>query len=163
MTHRIPKRYESVGFLDKNNDTIHEGLLQVLSKSSAPFVAGLCPPETEEVSHGPQGGRFKSVSGRFSLQLGNLMATLNETTSHFIRCIKPNQEQKPRVLERFGVMTQLQYSGMCAALLLMQAGFPTRISFVELHERYVVLQLCHLPSLTDFFFLFCVCVNSREH
>jgi myosin-6 len=139
--------YESVGFLAKNNDTIHEGLLQVLSQSTAPFVAALCPAEAEEVSFGPQGGRFKSVSGRFMTQLGSLMDTLYKTTSHFIRCIKPNQEKKTRTLERFGVMTQLQYSGMCAALLLMQAGFPTRISFVELHERYAPLMPAMMTRL----------------
>lgn len=33
-------------------------------------------------------------------------------------------------------MVQLQYSGMCAALVLMQAGFPTRVSFDELYSRY---------------------------
>jgi myosin-6 len=130
--------YETDGFLDKNNDTIHDSLLEVLSVSKSAFVAGLRPAETEaEASkYGPQGGRFKSVSTRFSLQLKSLMATLNSTSSHFIRCIKPNQVQKPAVLERAAVMTQLRYSGMCAALLLMQAGFPTRVSFDEMYMQY---------------------------
>lgn len=33
-------------------------------------------------------------------------------------------------------MQQLRYSGMCTALELMQHGFPTRISFEELYNRY---------------------------
>ena len=132
--------YETDGFLDKNNDTIHDSLLGVLSESGSPFVTELRPAESEDdrkdAKFGPQGGRFKSVSHRFSKQLQELMATLNSTNSHFIRCIKPNQEQKPQVLDRHGVTTQLRYSGMCAALLLMQAGFPTRISFEDLYAQY---------------------------
>jgi myosin-6 len=132
--------YETEGFLHKNNDTIHDGLLQVLAESAAPFVTELVPPSaTEEekgVAHGPQGGRFKSVSKRFSTQLGSLMGTLYSTNSHFVRCIKPNQQQRSGVLDRHAVMTQLRYSGMCAALLLMQAGFPTRVSFEELYHQY---------------------------
>lgn len=72
----------------------------------------------------------------FQRQLDALMGTLRTTTSHFIRCVKPNEEQAPGVFDAPSVMTQLRYSGMCAALLLMQAGFPTRIAFTELHERY---------------------------
>ena len=55
--------YETEGFLHKNNDTIHDGLLQVLSESSAPFVKELVKDQVAEkdVTHGPQGGRFKSV------------------------------------------------------------------------------------------------------
>ena len=133
--------YEADGFLDKNNDTIHDSLLEVLSESSSTFVTELRPNESDnedesDAKFGPQGGRFKSVSARFSAQLKELMTTLNSTNSHFIRCIKPNQEQKPQVLDRHGVMTQLRYSGMCAALLLMQAGFPTRISFDDLYKQY---------------------------
>eukprot|EP00039_Didymoeca_costata_P004049 m.71095 g.71095 ORF g.71095 m.71095 type:complete len:1393 (+) comp12208_c0_seq1:11-4189(+) len=128
--------YETTGFLDKNNDTIHDGLLSVLSESKSKFMKDLCPKEEDEISFGPHGGRFKSVSARFTKQLASLMTTLNKTVSNFIRCIKPNQLQKPAILDRNSVMTQLRYSGMCAALLLMQAGFPTRISFKELHERY---------------------------
>jgi myosin-6 len=64
------------------------------------------------------------------------MEILYKTNSHFIRCIKPNGQQKPNVFVNDAVMTQLRYSGMCAALVLMQAGFPTRISFDDLFSRY---------------------------
>ena len=129
--------YETARFLAKNNDTIHDELIALLTTSSVPFVKGLFPAaKAEVVAYGPTGGRFKSVSSTFRTQLTSLMDTLNATNSHFIRCIKPNADQSPRSFDSNSVMTQLQYSGMCAALLLMQAGFPTRISFGELHSRY---------------------------
>jgi myosin-6 len=144
--------YETSRFLDKNNDTIHDELLAVLAGSANPFVRSLVPVvEAEECTYGPSGGRFKSVSANFSGQLGKLMGVLQKTTSHFIRCIKPNEMQKPMVLEPVSVMTQLRYSGMCAALILMQAGFPTRVSFQELYDRYkphMPRQLLKLKPIT---------------
>lgn len=76
------------------------------------------------------------MSARFREQLNSLMADLYATTSHFIRCIKPNELQKPGIFDNNSVMTQLRYNGMCTALELMQAGFPTRIGFDELHARF---------------------------
>lgn len=129
--------YETKHFLAKNNDTIHDELINILADSSTKFVSSLFAKEVDEdTTYGPSGGRFKSVSKQFNTQLQSLMAKLNVTTSHFIRCIKPNAEQKPRKFDPNSVMTQLRYSGMCAALQLMQAGFPTRISFLELKSLY---------------------------
>eukprot|EP00051_Salpingoeca_urceolata_P000871 m.36831 g.36831 ORF g.36831 m.36831 type:complete len:1395 (+) comp11051_c0_seq2:57-4241(+) len=133
--------YETARFLDKNNDSIHADLTALLVRSTSPFVADLFAvmagsDDAAASQHGPSGGRFKSVSANFEGQLSALMSKLTATTSHFIRCIKPNGEQKPGVFNAAEVMTQLRYSGMCAALELMQAGFPTRIGFEELYDRY---------------------------
>ncbi len=77
------------------------------------------------------------------------MSELNSTTSHFIRCIKPNQLQVPSKFDNTGVMTQLRYNGMCTALELMQYGFPTRIGFEELYARYVCFCIyIYLPKPT---------------
>ncbi len=78
------------------------------------------------------------------------MSELNSTTSHFIRCIKPNQLQVPSKFDNIGVMTQLRYNGMCTALELMQYGFPTRIGFEELYARYVYIYLPKLDLWFDF-------------
>jgi len=129
--------YEVSEFLPKNNDTIHDELLLVLAGSAAPETAQLSPPaEAEKATYGPTGGRFKSMSARFQTQLAELMTTLRDTDAHFIRCIKPNDMQQPHNFDSSSVLTQLRYSGMCAALRLLQAGFPTRISFEELHQRF---------------------------
>lgn len=122
-------------------------LLQVVLESKCDLVKALAPVVEEKVDHGPHGGRFKSVSKRFNTQLGNLMATLNSTASNFIRCIKPNHEKKSWVIDRHSVLTQLQYSGMCAALLLMQAGYPTRYAFDVLYDRYAKLMPAMLRKL----------------
>eukprot|EP00040_Diaphanoeca_grandis_P039058 m.258055 g.258055 ORF g.258055 m.258055 type:complete len:1513 (+) comp36042_c0_seq1:104-4642(+) len=130
-----PVCYETDKFLEKNNDTIHDELLAILTQSSLSVARDVFPKEVETVEFGPH-GRFKSVSKIFNGQLHELMSILRETGSHFIRCVKPNSKQAPQKFDSEPVMLQLRYSGMCAALDLMQAGFPTRVAFTELYSRY---------------------------
>lgn len=42
------------------------------------------------------------------LQLQQLMDTLNSTEPHYIRCVKPNNELKPVILDSNNVMQQLR-------------------------------------------------------
>jgi myosin heavy subunit len=132
--------------LDKNNDTLHDDLQRLLYNSKRQFLVSIFPPLDEEI-YMASTRRFKSVSGRFQQQLEQLMNKLNSTTSHFIRCIKPNEAQKPEVFHAGSVMQQLRYNGMCTALRLMQQGFPTRCSFEDLYERYASLMPTSISRL----------------
>ena len=124
--------------MDKNNDTVQEDLLQLLSGSRHAYVQLLFPHRELVLSDGEAGKKFDSISAKFQGQLGNLMVKLGATTSNFIRCIKPNGSQAPDLFQNHEVMVQLRYSGMCAALDLLQHGFPTRIAVDDLHARYAM-------------------------
>jgi myosin-5 len=100
-------------------------LTQTRYVSKRAFLKGLFPPLDEDLLNSSAATRrFKSVSARFQQQLEQLMNKLNTTTSHFIRCIKPNEMQKPDIFNAGAVMQQLRYNGMCTALRLMQQVTP---------------------------------------
>eukprot|EP00299_Pterocystis_sp_00344_P009852 c4277_g1_i1.p1 GENE.c4277_g1_i1~~c4277_g1_i1.p1 ORF type:complete len:1130 (+),score=294.46 c4277_g1_i1:451-3390(+) len=128
--------YSLEGFLDKNNDTLQQDLLLAVMQSKSAFLLELFPEHKELAADKMKGTRFASVSNKFSTQLESLMEVLHATSSHFIRCIKPNPQQKPNLYDRFSVMTQLRCSGMLDALRLMHEGFPTRCPYDDLYERY---------------------------
>ena len=65
-----------------------------------------------------------------------LLDALESTDAHFIRCIKPNNELKPNQLYGAFVLTQLKCSGTLEAVELMQRGYPSRIPYSAIHERY---------------------------
>jgi len=118
---------------------LHHDLQHLLSVADRKFLKSIFAVkqvDDEEAVIVDANRRFKSVSGRFQKQLASLMDELNVTISHFIRCIKPNELQKPAIFNDASVMQQLRYNGMCTALELMQIGFPTRIAFDELYVRY---------------------------
>jgi myosin-5 len=110
------------GFLAKNMDPLNDGLLGMLVSSSVELVAALFAPTAEEGAAPKPGSRKKkkaTVSTKFKKQLNLLTESLASTTSHFIRCVKPNVQKKPKVFEGPKVMDQLRCSGMIEALELM--------------------------------------------
>lgn len=83
-----------------------------------------------------RGVRFNSLASSFAQQLKSLMETLNTTTPHFVRCVNPNGRQRPNDFEDHYVRSQLRYGGLIEALRILKCGYPTRISYVDVHERY---------------------------
>ena len=69
-------------------------------------------------------------------QLFKLMNTLENTTPHFIRCIKPNSKQLPRVYEEDLVLQQLRCCGVLEVVRISRSGYPTRLTLQEFAGRY---------------------------
>ena len=71
----------------------------------------------------------RSISFKFRDEMGSLIETLNRCEGHFIRCIKPNDERKPFLLDPEMTRAQLQSCGVLEAAKVSQAGYPKRIPF----------------------------------
>eukprot|EP01104_Vermistella_antarctica_P010695 TRINITY_DN286_c1_g1_i1.p1 TRINITY_DN286_c1_g1~~TRINITY_DN286_c1_g1_i1.p1 ORF type:complete len:1217 (-),score=447.82 TRINITY_DN286_c1_g1_i1:89-3739(-) len=123
--------YATDGFLEKNNDTLHNDLIMLMRTSGSKFVEELF------VDSGVVGrSRHATITNRFYDGLTSLMTRLKSTCSNFIRCINPNPEQVPGKINSPLVMQQLRCSGMLEALRIMAAGFPTRCYFTDLYNKY---------------------------
>eukprot|EP00946_MAST-07B_sp_MAST-7B-sp1_P003569 g3569.t1 len=86
--------------------------------------------------------RMPSVSSQFKCQLRDLMNTLQQTTPHYIRCIKPNMEKKPLVMVVSECLRQLKNAGMMEVVRIRKQGFASR----ELHEDFFVRHKRICPS-----------------
>lgn len=93
------------------------------------------------------------------------MQRLENTTPHFIRCIKPNNLQSPGVYEQELVLQQLRCCGVLEVVRISRSGFPTRMSHQKFARRWNWLvffsgkkaRLVLVSSEeTDFFFIFCL-------
>ncbi len=69
--------------------------------------------------------------------MGSLIETLNRCEGHFIRCIKPNDERKPFLLDPEMTRAQLQSCGVLEAAKVSQAGYPKRIPFRDFVLRFM--------------------------
>ena len=135
--------YHAEGFLQKNNNSLHADLDLLLRATQHPFVQEVLKTADAAAADAPDapakrsksGGRFSSISAHFLTQLGELHASVQETTSHFVRCINPNTLKEADAFRGAHVLHQLRCSGMMEALRLMHAGFPTRCPFDALYER----------------------------
>ena len=100
--------YDADGFLEKNKDLLYADLYEVMTQSAHPSTAKMFPPMDKHSR-----SRY-SLGAQFRKQLDKLMHVLNQTHSHYIRCIKPNAFKAPRMIESKDVLDQLRYSGMHA-------------------------------------------------
>ncbi|NXU47361.1 MYO6 protein, partial [Turnix velox] len=131
--------YETMQFVEKNNDALHMSLESLICESKDKFVRQLFESNTNNNRDPKQkAGKlsFISVGNKFKTQLNLLLEKLHSTGSSFIRCIKPNLKMTNHQFEGGQILSQLQCSGMVSVLDLMQGGFPSRASFHELYNMY---------------------------
>ncbi|NWX47153.1 MYO6 protein, partial [Steatornis caripensis] len=131
--------YETMQFVEKNNDALHMSLESLICESKDKFVRQLFESNTNNNKDPKQkAGKlsFISVGNKFKTQLNLLLEKLHSTGSSFIRCIKPNLKMTSHHFEGGQILSQLQCSGMVSVLDLMQGGFPSRASFHELYNMY---------------------------
>jgi len=78
-----------------------------------------------------------TISNEFRNQLQELMGQIRTTQPHFVRCIKPNPQNRPFVdastsdpvplFHRRSVVEQLRYQGVLEAIRVARAGYPVRL------------------------------------
>ena len=139
--------YSSDGFLEKNNDSLDQLFTQQLGKS----VSGVCREmatmaaardksaaqrAAREDSSAGRGAAFASVSRRFTEDINALVATLNGTTAHFIRCMKPNARFASLDWDEPMMTAQLRCNGTLEAVQLMRNGYPNRVPYDLMVDRY---------------------------
>ena len=149
-----PVFYNVTNFLDKNKDQLHPDIVGVLRASSIDLVSSMFPPDpVEQQAAGSRGsvkmgGKPKTLGGQFKTQLNDLIATLNSTYPHFVRCMKSNDEKRGNIFTAGRMQDQLRYAGLVEVCRIRKLGFPVRRPFDEFFKRF---RCCNLtvPNLDE--------------
>ncbi|XP_029861409.1 myosin-IIIb-like isoform X1 [Aquila chrysaetos chrysaetos] len=155
-------QYTARGFLEKNRDTLPANvhglfinsvtpLLSVLFKATISRTGTLMPHVKAKVIPGADkfnSTRKQSAGAQFRHSLMMLMERLYSANPHFVRCIKPNSQKEPGVVDSQVVLQQLQYNGLLETIRIRRDGFSWRPSFEEFAERYGILLVKPDVSLT---------------
>ncbi|XP_025786918.1 unconventional myosin-Vb [Puma concolor] len=153
--------YLSDGFLEKNRDTVYEEQINILKASKFPLVADLFHDDKDSVPATTAPGKGssskinirsarpplkvsnkehkKTVGHQFRTSLHLLMETLNATTPHYVRCIKPNDEKLPFHFDPKRAVQQLRACGVLETIRISAAGYPSRWAYHDFFNRYRVL------------------------
>ena len=143
--HHYPGKvtYDTTGFLEKNKDPLSQDLIVLMQFSDDEFVVSLFKEKPEaELKSGTR--RFKSakfvgVIDSFRVSLNDLVKTLKQTKTHFIRCVKPNEVKEPHNFVDNVMMRQLYTSGVVQAVTATRKGFPDHLPFDELLNRFAMI------------------------
>uniref|UniRef100_A0A8C6XBM7 Myosin VIIA n=1 Tax=Naja naja TaxID=35670 RepID=A0A8C6XBM7_NAJNA len=129
--------YETKGFLEKNRDTLHGDIIQLVHSSRNKFIKQIFQADVAMGAETRK--RSPTLSSQFKRSLELLMRTLGVCQPFFVRCIKPNEYKRPMLFDRELCVRQLRYSGMMETIRIRRAGYPIRYTFVEFVDRYRVL------------------------
>ena len=154
-----PVYYNVTNFLDKNKDTLHDCIVGVLKASSVAMIVDMFG-ENADATHkqaghaaAPKAGTKKpTLGGQFKTQLNDLIATLNATHPHFVRCMKSNDEKKGNIFAAGRMQDQLRYAGLVEVCRIRKLGYPVRRPFDEFFKRFrcCFLTASGLDNLTAF-------------
>uniref|UniRef100_A0A673W767 Myosin VC n=1 Tax=Salmo trutta TaxID=8032 RepID=A0A673W767_SALTR len=155
--------YQCWGFLEKNRDTLYEELIDTMRTSKFPLLANFFLEE-EPGGVGSKGIKVRparpgvkpanknlrtTVGEKFRSSLYLLMETLNATTPHYVRCIKPNEEKMPFEYDSKRVVQQLRACGVLETIHISAQSYPSRWTYIEFYSRYSILMSQQELLLTD--------------
>ena len=123
--------YTTNEWLEKNSDPLKEEAKLALnaSKIADADTRQLVSTLLDTADCAPSDGQSRkrtSVSTRFRQQLVALRTELESTETHFIRCVKPNMQAQPRVLDGAHVNMQLESAGVLQTIAVKRQGYPAR-------------------------------------
>lgn len=128
-----PIQYCATNFLLKNKDVLRAELMELIQNSSNPIVKELFEGQVIERGKIAKGSL---IGSQFLNQLTSLMALINSTEPHFIRCIKPNETKKPLDWCEPKILIQLQALSILEALVLRTLGYSYRRIYTEFLHQY---------------------------
>ncbi|XP_070524127.1 unconventional myosin-Va isoform X1 [Cardiocondyla obscurior] len=145
-------QYETAGFLEKNRDTVIEEQVDVLRSGENKLLRRLFTDEdpklavphtrvkvsTQKSAPASTANKQnkKTVGSQFRDSLNMLMATLNATTPHYVRCIKPNDEKEAFEYSPVRAVQQLRACGVLETIRISAAGFPSQRTYGDFFQRY---------------------------
>uniref|UniRef100_A0A670IV87 Myosin VB n=1 Tax=Podarcis muralis TaxID=64176 RepID=A0A670IV87_PODMU len=137
--------YQCDGFLEKNRDTVHEEQINILkaSKVNSEIPGGASSKinirSARPTVKAANKEHKKTVGHQFRNSLHLLMETLNATTPHYVRCIKPNDEKLPFSFDPKRAVQQLRACGVLETIRISAAGYPSRWTYHDFFNRYRIL------------------------
>ena len=144
----------TTGFLEKNKDEIPVTAQNLFEKAPSWLIREIYvmqKKESEERAPAAKAGkpgkpaRSKTVGQQFKEQLNELITKVETTEPHYIRCLKPNDAAKPKMMTRRRLTEQLRYGGVLEAVRVARMGYPVRLNHIEFFKRYRIL----LPNISE--------------
>ncbi|KAL7561368.1 hypothetical protein ACA910_001472 [Epithemia clementina (nom. ined.)] len=130
-----PVVYDADLFVERNTDSLPSILALTMSKAKNEIIRGAFL-ESDDDSSARKGSSKKTILDKFRVELKELIASIDQTQSRYIRCIKPNESLSATLIDQATVMRQLKCAGLVAAIDLSRESFPSKLPFINAEERF---------------------------
>ncbi|XP_071692062.1 myosin-2-like isoform X2 [Rutidosis leptorrhynchoides] len=132
-------QYDATGFMEQSSDKLQHDTIELLSSSDNKllicFASGVTNQfqTTEPASYD---SHKQSVGVKLKDQLFKWIQQLENTKPHFIRCIRPNNEQRPGMYEKDTVLEQIRCSQVMEIVQVSKCRYPVHITHQEFANRF---------------------------
>ncbi|XP_075237510.1 unconventional myosin ID [Lycorma delicatula] len=136
--------YNIHGFLDKNKDTLFQDIKRLLYSSKNANISKMWP---EGAKHITQTTKRPFTAGTlFKNSMIALVKTLMSKEPFYVRCIKPNEDKSPSIMEEERVIHQVRYLGLLENVRVRRAGFAHRQRYDHFLKRYKMISQFTWPN-----------------
>jgi len=115
--------YDAKDFIIRNKDAIADDLVKCASKCSNGIISS---QSKKLIVERKESSKFKdqqrgwhvstTILGAFQKKLRTLIETIEGTGTHYVRCIKPNNDMRPRRTDQNTTLEQVRNAGLVEAL-----------------------------------------------
>jgi len=125
--------YNTNNFCEKNKDIVSNEINILLKKIE---ICNINDEKNISIL------KSKSLSFQFKNQLKELINIINKTTTHYIRCIKPNDLNESDNFNKKKIVHQLKYCGVLEAIKVARSGYAIKMKFNYFMKRYKMIENC---------------------
>ena len=146
--------YCTITFVEKNKDELPKEAVALMCSSTHLLLSDIfvldpipdCTVAQQKQQTVEKTEKKQSVGAQFKSQLSTLMDKIYQTKPHYIRCLKPNDQNVPDNFDRIRTTEQLRYGGVLEAVRVARSGFPVRLSHSDFYARYRPLGNPFVPA-----------------
>ena len=140
--------YNCNNFVYKNKDELKYSMVKIFASSGNDiikkiFFISLTNEEAENHMHILEQNLKKKtnkfITGKFRVEIKNLMKELISCESSYVRCLKPNEQKKEFFVTPMFLFNQIQYLGILDTIKVRRQGFPTRKKYEEFFKENRIL------------------------
>ena len=128
--------YDTIGYVNKNRNNVDMRLKKLIENSNNSLLSAF---DLSIFSFVTGKIKKKNIIYQFKGQLDKLVKELSSQEQHYIRCIKPNDENICNKFNEERVLEQLKYCGVLEAIKIARLGYPVRIPKDTFYDKFYSL------------------------
>jgi myosin-1 len=130
--------YDVTEMAFKNMDNLYGSLVDCMKQSESPFMRFLWPPDEDLIRQAPA-----TSSTKIRNSASALVSALRRCETHYVRCIKSNDDKLPMTMDHERCKHQVQYQGLKENVRVKKAGYSYRAPYDSFLHEFAILASRH--------------------
>ena len=142
--------YNSKNMIDKNKDEMKVRVSECILNSKSKIIQYIFTNTLNDEEFNIEKNKIldesrvvnkneKFLGLKFCKEMKQLKKELKACDHHYVRCLKPNEDKKPKLFFSNFVFNQIQYLGILATIQVRKNGFPMRRTYEDFYENYKLI------------------------